>query len=119
MREIKFRVWNYDKMRYDVTELKCNNGLVEGFYLDGAYVFGHIMQYTGQKDVNGKEIYEGDILKRPYYTDVYTCEVCWSNNSYWYIKYIQDEGVEKIDEAFIENMEIIGNIFENPELLEE
>ena len=119
MSEIKFRAWDYDKMRYDVTGLKCNNGLVEGFYLDDIYAFGYIMQYTGLKDKNGKEIYEGDILRVHYYTDTYICEVCWSEENYWYIKYIQDECVEKIDKAFIENMEIIGNIFENPELLEE
>ena len=114
MREIKFRVWDYDKMRYDVTGLKCNNGLVEGFYLDDIYAFGHIMQYTGINDKNGKEIYEGDILE---YNNI-KYQVKWSNN-FMFILTANKIGGGMLCEYSMENMEIIGNIFENPELLEE
>lgn len=61
MREIKFRAWDAigKKMWYDVESHKVQN-----FKVNKEKEQWFIMQYTGLKDKNGKEIYEGDILKQ-------------------------------------------------------
>ena len=72
----------------------------------------YVRQFTGLKDKNGKEIYEGDIVKSVY------------GNGYIVFEYIgfaiKSIGSESIDfefPSFYLNCEIIGNIYENPELL--
>ena len=56
MREIKFRVWDYEKMTTDLS-------ILDLYKYRGGWDRIEILQYTGLKDKNGKEIYEGDILK--------------------------------------------------------
>ena len=70
-----------------------------------------VMQCTGLKDKNGKLIYEGDILNYsclPGYSDIYTCTF---NNGSFLI------GGLLISNTHLKS-EVIGNIYENPELLE-
>ena len=130
MREIKFRVWNKIRkvMSYDVTLYA--NRWVECVYVDGtedkfpskiAKEILAIMQYIGLKDKNGKEIYEGDILStdlsRPYLI------VCFRNGAF--MVQCHDNGKDYYDlmapmdeeSDQVEHLEVIGNIYENPELL--
>jgi len=82
-----------------------------------------LMQYTGLKDCKGQEIYEGDIV-RSYHAIVSEAtifQVYW-NIDEWDMK--NDRGVE-YDRGYYENgsiswgeLEVIGNIYEHPELLE-
>lgn len=112
MRELKFRAWNTNWKEY---EYGCYD--VEP---SPDYIFE---QYTGLKDKNGKEIYEGDILLG-YYEDFGMpasnkkhYEVKWVERSTGYEPFI-DYDIECERFFSIETCEVIGNIHENPELLE-
>lgn len=108
MREIKFREWStkYKEMiDWEVFKNKTDLGAV----LNNEYENIIHMQYTGLKDKNGKEIYDGDII-------------IWSEKRYkivWHEKIagfvMENNGIERPDIEF--DIEIIGNIYENPELI--
>jgi len=75
-----------------------------------------LMQYTGLKDKNGKEIYEGDIIK---FKDL-NYDVCWNEGMAGFrvrsqkgIAYITGDLFKAVDEG----CKVIGNIYENPDLL--
>lgn len=91
-------------------------GIVEGRYtaLDsGNY---EVMQFTGLKDKNGKEIYEGDIVRlEQWEPEIY--EVVFNRGGFCFRH--SDTDVFYHDAKYIEKGEVIGNIYENPELLQD
>jgi len=117
MREIKFRAW--DKEEKSLITGDDNQGSIfgeEGGYFDlreepNRY---ELMQFTGLKDKNGKEIYEGDILNLPKtsYHLSFKVEVVFQDGSF-----VGDSFLAKDLGELASKSEIIGNIYENPELL--
>lgn len=128
MREIKFRVWDGLKMHH-----------VSGLYLmeDGSfhvsvglhdeYIVSELMQYTGLKDSTGREIFEGDIVKciaeSEYQEDSRISDVIRGDCGQWQVRELQEEDVIfnhglPLNWGGWLSIEVIGNIYENPELLE-
>lgn len=127
MRDIKFRAWDYDTntMIYPDSKLEtifCFDRVGLSVYQGNGSELSsfELMQHTGLKDKNGVEIYEGDILYK---------------NGYWAIRIEYDNGsfmVRDLDKVRYNNKclnwyissfdinswEVIGNIYENPDLLE-
>ena len=125
-REIKFRAWDsYNKFMINpVCELHDNGHFWGEDFTNTDYVVtgkSHIMQFTGLTDKNGKEIYEGDIF--PSMSDgIKFYKVVFENSAfvvYHNHGYCGTLGkLIEIAPKFNFNLEIIGNIYENPELLD-
>lgn len=123
MREIKFRgklinsgKWAYGNLciRKTGTVIITPDETVLGTY--GKVNPDTIGQYTGLKDKNGKEIYEGDIIYVNPEDEV--AFILWDEETARYI--IQFKGwCADFDNYYGKELEVIGNIYNNPELLEE
>ncbi len=129
MREIKFRVWlkedkkmeNVETLFIGINRLCFGNSKTEDlFFRDFEEV--ELMQYTGLKDKNGKEIYEGDIvlIKLDETSTWHKTVVGFKKGAF-----IADL-IDKEDYVYIfhhgftgDDFEIIGNVYENKNLLEE
>lgn len=133
MRTIKFRAWDrYMKCMVDVKTLDFGPKGAE-CAVDDSDINGDIdgewdlMQFTGIKDSNGTEIYEGDIVRVTSYNGSFIATIKWQGDDYpafdlnngsvpgWYV---ETNGLHTIKSVGI-NMIVIGNIYENPELVEE
>ncbi len=110
MRDIKFRFFD-TKLKNIFTTYEMNSYEVWDSIEDDRFIH---MQFVGQKDKNQKEIFEGDILKHidangekigvvTWMNEINSFRIVFSADSYYFIQDID---------------EVIGNIHENPELLE-
>jgi len=130
MREIKFRAWdkkrkvivNPDKFYLDINYIYVNNKDGSGYWIkEDDYV---LMQYTGLKDKNNKEIYEGDIVKIIYsmswmkIPEIIVEQVKLVNGAFMPFYWLRKDEDYEIDYLVnLATVEVVGNVFENPELL--
>ena len=126
-REIKFRAWDgkYKEMTYDVGcgDYESGDASMGWWAISSKRVFtpdgtdedSGLMQFTGLKDKNGKEGYHKDIIDHPMYG---RGVIEWYQNG-WAIYY--DDMIEGKSwmEFELKESEIIGNIYENPELIKQ
>lgn len=117
MRTLKFRAWH--GKRHKLYEVAMLYTLVKAVLVRNgdalcSYLFSEVevMQFTGAKDIHGKDIYEGDIVQwdgppqEGFLKSLYRRAVTWENDQAMFLPN-QMHG----------EVEVIGNIYENPELL--
>ena len=116
MREIKFRSFHSGRgMIYDVHKFWSSHGESFGHVIEDSHHL--VMQYTGLRDKNGREIYEGDITQHGIRRSI----IEWRDYHSGFVaiakmhRSVPVEGIE--DPIYAELIEVIGNIYENPELL--
>jgi len=134
MREIKFRVFAVselgqplnkfiysDEFNFSVIKDYSSLRIFFNYLLDQEIeCFNELQQYTGLKDKSGDHIYEGDIVKFTYYhpdleDDIVLIE--FKEGSFGYLEN-EDNEFTILSAWSKELMEVIGNIYQNPELLE-
>jgi uncharacterized phage protein (TIGR01671 family) len=122
-REIKFRAWNKTKKQMVETYAYFDKqGILHGVF---TYPGSHYipLQYTGLKDMNGKEIYEGDVLtvtSKSDYKYITTIGLGWTDDDEYGWYWLSNQGTKNIIRDIYmvaERYEVIGNIYENPDLL--
>lgn len=126
-REIEFRVWsmiNEPKMIYLKKGMLSDLQTVQNQWI--------VMQYTGLKDKNGVKIFEGDVIRHRDEDEIQL--IAYQNGSFvelhidndiekygkpigWYD--MNEEGSIFFDYTYFSDIEVIGNIYENPELIGE
>lgn len=125
MREIKFRAWDKEHkewVNYSITDNKLEFYVkkADRWKIDQRGRRFVLSQCTGIKDINGEEIYEGDIfIARNYHNCKF--KVIYDGSRFIGVNYDR-ERVCYVDSSYKDGssrLEIIGNIYENPELLKE
>ena len=121
MREIKFRAWDTDSNVW-IGNVKD----WEARYLNDKDTDNILMQYTGLKDKNGVEIYEGDIVRVQYYNNYNAPKnIQHKQESIEEVRYDEEMVTFRFGNIFpfhlwndtLKDIEIIGNIYENKDML--
>lgn len=141
MREIKFRIWGLidfpydlskgDWLSYDNPEQFLKSWWSEETFCGMGYTFDDydtdiftIMQYTGFKDKNNKEIFEGDIIRLSYANSICYSKrnhpdaivsIIFESGSFWLKGTVRKA---PLCDYYLHDLQVIGNIYENPDLLE-
>ena len=127
MREIKFRAWlkedkemeNVKTMDFTDKTIRClkKNEFINAYLLRRvSFDDVELMQYTGLKDKNGKEIYERDIVVLNNIENDNMCIVRYEHSSYRLEGWSLRENLSNVEDRFLE---VVGNIYENKNLLDE
>ena len=118
MREIKFRAWDEEEKTFwyfTLEDILKRNMSYKGSW-DEKILRGEKQQYTNLKDKNGKEIYEGDILKVKFDVETINLYVKYDKGEYRLIKYGEwEDGL--YDCMWFHEVEVVGNIYENEDLI--
>lgn len=113
MRQIKFRAWVNGKMTESFTVEEAAHPLSDIGDLVVTEPSVELMQFTGLQDKNGKDIYEGDIVNQLYLRNY--GELGDKSREIVQVKFQPTSGYN----IWPNDVEVIGNIYESPELLED
>lgn len=128
MRTVKFRAWDtLEKKMCNVIRINYVDDYIALVYKEQYHYHERgladaiLLQFTGLKDIHNKEIYEGDIVTGKDHFTEETCEylVYWNNeDASFNCKYNSKTDKSEFGMSWdLCNYEVIGNIYENPELL--
>ena len=145
MRALKFRVWNKKREAMAFVSAMFLSELEYKTAVEIHYPFNHkiektqeivnlseveLMQYIGLKDKKGKEIYEGDIVADILDGEILMVGDIQFNFGTFGVEWVdckknksmvgawgQKHNLRRLDDDIVDRIEVIGNIFQNPELL--
>jgi len=122
-RLIKFRVWDKRETKGMSTQNMLYDAQLHHLWQDFVDYPGYeLMQYTGLTDKNGKDIYEGDIVQYNQNSSYDNMDFIakWSDDKLGFI-FQSNSGEQLVNQTphlnRFKHLEVVGNIFENPELL--
>jgi uncharacterized phage protein (TIGR01671 family) len=114
MKDIRFRAWDGESMNYGGFNIHCSGKIQKECFINNEIL--NVMQFTGLQDKDGDDIYEGDIVDGVLYKD-YSKHVGFI--LYDYNGYRIKTNTKSLGLDLTEKLTVIGNIHQNPELLEQ